>query len=148
MAPLPIVDASFAASTAIANITALRITIYLLQFLLCLLFLHALPHADAIRCPDHPLRQKDVLELPTLPLTAALATRQRRRRRDMIALRAIDASTLTHADTPRKKDRITTDLIQETITTDLIQETITTSMKSPTTTCIPSGSKVTNVKVY
>src|SRR6266576_2776161 len=48
MAPLPLVDVPPAASTAIANITALRITIYLLQFLLCLLFLHALPHADAI----------------------------------------------------------------------------------------------------
>ena len=50
----------------------------------------------------------------------------RRRRRDTIALHAIDASTLAHADTPRKKDQITT---------DSIQETTTTSMKSPTTTC-------------
>src|SRR6266550_406673 len=131
MAPLPIADALPVASTVIANITALRITIYLLQFLLCLLFLHALPHADAIRCPDRPLRQKDVLELPTLPLAAALTTCQRRRRRDTIALRAIDASTLARVDTPRKKDRIPT---------DSIQETITTSMKSPTTTCAPSGS--------
>src|SRR6266576_322020 len=126
MAPLPIADAPLAASTAIANITALRITIYLLQFLLCLLFLHALPRADAIRRPDCPLKQKDVLKLPTLPLTAALATRQRRRRKDMIALRAIDASTLAHAVTPKKKGR--------TMTAST-QETITTSMKSPTTTC-------------
>src|SRR6266550_3623720 len=132
MAPLPIVDVPPVASVAIANITALRITIYLLQFLLCLLFLHALPHADAIRHPDHPLKQKDVLELPTLPLTAALAIRQRRRRRDTIALRAIDASTLVHVVTPKKKDQTTT---------DLTQETIMTSMKSPTTTCIPRGSK-------
>src|SRR6266550_5210102 len=128
MAPLPIVDALPVASTAIANITALRITIYLLQFLLCLLFLHALPRADTIQRPDCPLRQKDVLELPTLPLAAALTTHQRRRRRDTITLRAIDASTLAHAVTPRKKDRITT---------DSIQEMITTSMKSPTTTCVP-----------
>jgi len=126
MAPLPITDTPTAASTAIANITALRITIYLLQFLLCLLFLHALPRADAIRRPDRPLQQKDVLELPTLPLAAALVTRRRRRRKDMIALRAIDVSTLAHADTPRKKDRTTT---------VLIQETTMTSMKSPTTTC-------------
>src|SRR6266550_7366940 len=97
MAPLPIDDAPPAASTAIANITALRITIYLLQFLLCLLLLHALPRADAIRCLDRPLKQKDVLELPTLPLAAALVTRPRRRRKDMIALRAIDASTPVHA---------------------------------------------------
>src|SRR6266576_5757912 len=96
MAPLPIDDAPPAASTAIANITTLRITIYLLQFLLCLLFLHALPRADAIQRPDHPLKRKDVLELPTLPLAAVLATHQRRRRRDTIALRAIDASTLVH----------------------------------------------------
>src|SRR6266550_3512098 len=128
MAPLPIANAPLAASTAIANITALRITIYLLQFLLCLLFLHALPCADAIRHPDRPLRQKDVLELPTLPLAAALTTHQRRRRRDTIALRAINASTLAHAVTPRKKDLIMT---------DSTQETITTSMKSPTTTCVP-----------
>src|SRR6266550_856131 len=126
MAPLPIVDAPPAASTAIVNITALRITIYLLQFLLCLLFLHALPRADAIRRPDRPLKKKDVLELPTLPLAAALATCRRRRRKDMIALRAIDVSTLAHADTPRKKDRTTT---------ALIQETTMTLMKSPTTTC-------------
>ncbi len=132
MAPIPIVDALPAASTAIANITALRITIYLLQFLLCLLFLHALPCADAIRCPDHPLRQKDALELPTLPLATALATRQRRRRRDTIVLHAIDASTLARAVTPRKKDQITT---------DLTRETIMTSMKSPTTTCVPRGTK-------
>src|SRR6266576_5974094 len=117
MAPLPIADASPAASTAIANITVLRITIYLLQFLLCLLFLHALPCADAIRRPDRPLRKKDVLELPTLPLAAALATRQRRRRRDTIALRAIDASTLVHVVMLRKKDQTTTDSTQETITT-------------------------------
>src|SRR6266576_5026858 len=126
MAPLPLVDVPPAASTAIANITALRITIYLLQFLLCLLFLHALPHADAIRRLDHPLKQKDVLELPTLPLTTVLTTHQRRRRRDTIALHAIDASTLVHADTPRKKDR--------TMTVS-IQETTMTLMKSPTTTC-------------
>src|SRR6266550_3917785 len=132
MAPLPIDDAPPAASTAIANITALRITIYLLQFLLCLLFLHALPRADAIRRPDRPLKQKDVLELPTLPLAAALATRQRRRRKDTIALRAIDASTLVHAVMPRKRDQIMT---------DSTQETIMTSMKSPTTTCTPSASK-------
>src|SRR6266550_7857542 len=132
MAPLPIADALPVASTVIANITALRITIYLLQFLLCLLFLHALPRADAIRCPDRPLRQKDALELPTLPLTAALATCQRRRRKDTIALRAIDVSILAHVIMPRKKDQITT---------DLTQETITTSMKSPTTTCVPRGSK-------
>ncbi len=132
MAPLPIVDVPPIASTAIANSTALRVTIYLLQFLLCLLFLHALPCADAIRCPDRPLRQKDVLELPTLPLATTLATRQRRRRRDMIALRAINASTLAPVVTPRKKDPIMT---------DLTQETITTSMKSPTTTCIPRGTK-------
>src|SRR6266550_3742353 len=131
MAPLPIVDVPPVASTAIANITTLRITIYLLQFLLCLLFLHALPRADAIRCPDRPLKRKDALELPSLPLAAALATRQRRRR-DMIALHAINASTLAHAVTPRKRDQITT---------DLTQETITTSMKSPTTTCVPRGSK-------
>src|SRR6266576_874365 len=123
MAPLPIADASPAASTAIANITVLRITIYLLQFLLCLLFLHALPCADAIRRPDRPLKRKDVLELPTLPLAAALATRQRRRRKDTIALRAIDASTLVHVVMPRKRDQIMT------------------SMKSPTTTCTPSASK-------
>ncbi len=126
MAPLPIDDAPPAASTAIANITALRITIYLLQFLLCLLFLHALPRADAIRRPDCPLKQKDVLELPTLPLAAALATRQRRRRKDTIALRAIDVSTLAHADTLRKKDQTTT---------VWIREMTMTSMKSPTTTC-------------
>src|SRR6266576_2206195 len=131
MAPLPIADASPAASTAIANITVLRITIYLLQFLLCLLFLHALPCADAIRRPDRPLRQKDVLELPTLPLAAALATRQRRRRKDTIALRAIDASTLAHVVTLKKKNWITT---------DSIPETIMISMKSPTTTCAPSAS--------
>src|SRR6266567_3914368 len=117
MAPLPIDDAPPTASIAIANITTLRIIIYLLQFLLCLLFLHALPCADAIRRPDRPLRKKDVLELPTLPLAAALATRQRRRRRDTIALRAIDASILAHADTLRKKDRITTDSTQEMTTT-------------------------------
>src|SRR6266576_4330423 len=117
MAPLTTVDVPPVASTAIANITALRITIYLLQFLLCLLFLHALPHADAIRCPDRPLRQKDVLELPTLPLAATLATRQRRRRRDTTALHAINASTLTHAVTLRKKDQIMTVSTQETITT-------------------------------
>ncbi len=132
MAPLPIVNAPPVASTAIANITALRITIYLLQFLLCLLFLHALPRADAIRRPDHPLRQKDALELPTLPLAATLTTRQRRRRKDTIALRAIDVSTLAHVITPRKRDQIMT---------DSTQETITTSMKSPTTTCAPSASK-------
>src|SRR6266550_358866 len=133
MAPIPIVDVLPVASTAIANITTLRITIYLLQFLLCLLFLHALPRANAIRCPDHPLRQKDILELPTLPLTVALATRQRRRRRrDTIALRAIDASILVPVVTPRKKDPFTT---------DSTQETITTSMKSPTTTCVPRGTK-------
>src|SRR6266550_7592449 len=126
MAPLPIDDAPPAASTAIANITTLRIIIYLLQFLLCLLFLHALPHADAIRCPDHPLKQKDVLKLPTLPLAAALATCQRRRRKDTIALHAIDVSTLAHAVMPKKKDQITT---------ASTQETITTSMKSPTTIC-------------
>src|SRR6266550_3161704 len=131
MAPLPIVDAPPVVSTAIANITALRITIYLLQFLLCLLFLHALPRTDAIRRPDRPLRQKDVLELPTLPLAAALAT-CRRRRKDTIALRAIDVSTLAHADTPRKKDRTTT---------VLIQETTMTSMKSPTTTCALDASE-------
>src|SRR6266550_825469 len=131
MAPLPTVDVPPIASTAIANITTLRITIYLLQFLLCLLFLHALPHANAIQRPDRPLRQKDVLELPTLPLAAALTTRQRRRR-DTIALRAIDASTLVHAVTPRKRDQITM---------DSTQETITTSMKLLTTTCAPSGSK-------
>src|SRR6266576_354506 len=56
MAPLPAINVPPVASTAIANITALRITIYLLQFLLCLLFLHALPRADrpstqAERCP-------------------------------------------------------------------------------------------------
>src|SRR6266567_5549493 len=114
MAPLPIADAPLAASTAIANITALRITIYLLQFLLCLLFLHALPRADVIRRPDHPLKQKDVLELPTLPLAATLATRQRRRRRkDTIALHAIDASTLAHAVTPKKKGRTMTASTQE-----------------------------------
>src|SRR6266550_6940646 len=131
MAPIPIADAPLAASTATANITALRITIYLLQFLLCLLFLHALPRADAIRRPDHPLRQKDALELPTLPLAAALATRQRRRR-DTIVLHAIDASTLARAVTLRKKDQTMT---------DSTQETITTSMKSPTTTCAPRGTK-------
>src|SRR6266550_3820404 len=125
MAPLPTADAPLAASTAIANITALRITIYLLQFLLCLLFLHALPRVDAIRRPDRPLKQKDILELPTLPLAAALVTR-RRRRNDTIALHAIDVSTLARADTPRKKDRTTT---------VSIQEMTTTSMKSPTTTC-------------
>src|SRR6266576_4467691 len=119
MAPLPITVAPPTASTATANITALRITIYLLQFLLCLLFLHALPCANAIRHPDRPLRKKDVLELPTLPLAAALATRQRRRRRDTIALHAIDASTLAHAVTPRKKDWTTTDSIQETTTTSM-----------------------------
>src|SRR6266576_3969012 len=108
MAPLPIDDAPPTVSTAIANITALRITIYLLQFLLCLLFLHALPRADAIRRPDCPLKQKDVLELPTLPLAAALATRQRRRRKDTIALCAIDASTLAHVVTLKKKNWIMT----------------------------------------
>src|SRR6266550_3173374 len=126
MAPTPIADVPLAASTAIANITALRITIYLLQFLLCLLFLHALPRADAIRRPDRPLRQKDALELPTLPLAATLATHRRRRRNDTIVLRAIDVSTLAHADTPKKKDRTTT---------VSIQEMTTTSTKSPTTTC-------------
>src|SRR6266550_5669013 len=126
MAPLPIADAPLAASTAIANITALRITIYLLQFLLCLLFLHALPRVNAIQRPDRPLKQKDVLELPTLPLAAALVTRRRRRRNDTIALHAIDVSTLAYADTSRKKDRTTT---------VSIQEMTTTSMKSPTTTC-------------
>src|SRR6266550_6220563 len=76
------------------------------------------PHADVIRRPDRPLKQKDVLELPTLPLATTLATRQRRRRRrDTIALHAIDASTLVRAITLRKKDQITTDSIQETITT-------------------------------
>src|SRR6266550_2377125 len=132
MAPLPIVDAPLVASTAIANITTLRIIIYLLQFLLCLLFLHALPCTDAIRRPDRPLKRKDVLELPTLPLAATLTTRQRRRRKDTIALRAIDVSTLAHVITPRKRDQIMT---------DSTQETITTSMKSPTTTCAPSASK-------
>src|SRR6266576_3597840 len=130
MAPFPLVDTPPAASTAIASITALRIIIYLLQFLLCLLFLHTLPCANAIRRPDRPLRQKDVLELPTLPLAAALATRQRRRRRDTIALHAIDASILVHAVTLKKKDPITT---------DSTQEMIMTSMKSPTTICAPRG---------
>src|SRR6266550_9583366 len=119
MAPILIADTPPVASTAIANITALRITIYLLQFLLCLLFLHTLPRANAIRRPDRPLRQKDVLKLPILPLAAALATCQRRRRRDTITLHAINASTLAHAVMLRKKDRITTDSIQETITTSM-----------------------------
>src|SRR6266567_3450721 len=131
MAPLPIADVPPVASTVIANITTLRITIYLLQFLLCLLFLHALPRADAIRRPDRPLRQKDVLELPTLPLAAALTTRQRRRR-DTIALRAIDASILVPVITPWKKDPITT---------DSTKENNKNSNESPHTTSIPKKNK-------
>ncbi len=52
------------------------------QFLLCLLYLHALPRASAIRCPDLPLWCKDVLELRPLPLAAAAAVTCQRRRRD------------------------------------------------------------------
>src|SRR6266550_4282097 len=80
----------------------LRIIIYLLQFLLCLLYLHALPCASAIRCPDLPLRCKDVLELRPLPLAAAAVTCQRRRRDNLTQLHnAIDALTDNNVMLPR-----------------------------------------------
>src|SRR6266550_365947 len=90
--PPVITTATPAASIVEAN-THLRIIIYLLQFLLCLLYLHALPRASTIRHPDLPLRRKDVLELRPLPLTAAAITHQRRRRDNLIQLHnAIDAA--------------------------------------------------------
>src|SRR6266550_84793 len=91
--PPVIITAEPTVSIVEAN-TRLRIIIYLLQFLLCLLYLHALPRANAIRHPDLPLRCKDVLELQPLPLAAAAVTRQRRRRDSLTWLHnAIDALT-------------------------------------------------------
>src|SRR6266550_4142735 len=99
--PPVIITAEPAASTVEAN-TRLRIIIYLLQFLLCLLHLHALPRTNAIQRPDLPLRHKDVLELQPLPLAAAAATCQRRRRDNPIRLHnAIDALTDDNVMPPR-----------------------------------------------
>src|SRR6266550_7849571 len=123
--PPVIITAEPAASIVEAN-TRLRIIIYLLQFLLCLLYLHALPHANAIRCPDLPLRRKDVLELRPLPLAVATVTRQRRRRDSLTRLHnAIDALMDDNVTLPRTP--ITGTMDSTTMTT-------TTMTMSPNTT--------------
>src|SRR6266576_5670759 len=99
--PPVIITAEPAASIVEAN-TRLKIIIYLLQFLLCLLYLHALPHANAIRHPDLPLQRKDVLELRPLPLAATAVTCQRRRRGNLTQPHnAIDALMDDNATPPR-----------------------------------------------
>src|SRR6266576_1065612 len=124
--PPVIITAEPAASTVEAN-TRLRIIIYLLQFLLCLLYLHALPRASAIQCLDLPLQCKDVLELRPLPLATAAVTHQRRRRDNLSRLHnAIDALTDDNAMLPRTPPI--------TGTMDSTMTTTTTTMTSPNTT--------------
>src|SRR6266550_7061619 len=123
---LPVITpAKLDASIVEAN-TCLRIIIYLLQFLLCLLYLHALPRASAIRRLDLPLRRKDVLELRPLPLAAAAVTHQRRRRDSLTRLHnAIDALMDDNA-TPLRTPI--------TGTMDSTTTTTTTTTTSPNTT--------------
>src|SRR6266550_2835249 len=99
--PPVIITAKPNASTVEANVH-LRIIIYLLQFLLCLLYLHALPRTSAIQRLDPPLRHKDILELRPLPLVTAAVTHQRRRRGSLTQLHnAIDALMDDNATPPR-----------------------------------------------
>ncbi len=129
MPPITITAAP-AASIVEAN-THLRIIIYLLQFLLCLLYLHALPRANAIRCPDLPLRHKDILELQPLPLAATAVTHQRQRRDNLTWLHnAIDALTDNNAMPLRTPVMGMMDLTTTTTTTTTTSPNTTSALKS------------------
>src|SRR6266550_6865995 len=125
---LPVITTATPAASIVEANTHLRIIIYLLQFLLCLLYLHALPHASAIRHPDLPLRRKDVLELRPLPLTAAAVTRQRRRRDSLTRLHnAIDALMDDNATPLRTPVMGTMDSTTTTTTTTTMSPNITSA---------------------
>src|SRR6266550_5846561 len=126
---LPVITpAKLDASIVEAN-TCLRIIIYLLQFLLCLLYLQALPRASAIQCPDLPLRRKDILELRLLPPAAAAITHQRRRRDSLTQLHnATNALMDDNATPPRTPVTGTMDLT--------VMTTMTTTMSPNTTSAL------------
>src|SRR6266550_563244 len=128
--PPVIITAAPDAFTVEANMR-LRIIIYLLQFLLCLLYLHALPRASAIQRLDLPLRHKDVLELRPLPLAATAVTHQRRRRDSLTRLHnAIDALMDDNATPLRTPVMGTMDSTTTTATTTTMSLNITSALKS------------------
>src|ERR1700752_399314 len=104
MPPVEIADnAAFTAK----GTTSLPIIIRLLQFLLCLIFLHALPNALARRHPDPPLRLIP-LDMPRLPAAAALHASRRRRRSVRSSWRGNPAIAPTNATVASTDTTVTT----------------------------------------